>query len=158
LTIYILYDMLMNKAIIEFLPDQSGKKQVLDLLLDLQEKARFDHGYEQLFARIMRGLEFLEQHGVTKDKVVLQFDGAPYTLQLVKELKHHVPLCEFRVNWRGTGAFRAIFLVSEYEGKELLMFARAMVKQERSDAGFELLIHESKQILAEYLQIPENQL
>ncbi|EST55770.1 hypothetical protein T458_05445 [Brevibacillus panacihumi W25] len=155
MTIYIADDIIMNKAIIEFLRDDHGNQQALQFLLEIQEKAKVDKKYEQFFARIQRGLEFLEHYGVTKDQVVLEIDGIPYTLRLVKELKAHIPLCEFRVNWLQIGAFRALFFVYYDQGKEILLFTHAMIKQQTSDSEFEKLILKSKAIMEDFLKQPD---
>lgn len=148
-------------AIIEFLSDEKGHKQVYELLRSIAQKAKTDKKYSQLFAFIMRGLLFLENSGLPHGakKVLADLgDEKPITFTIVKELKHHPPLLEFRINWRNIGGFRAIFFEHVYNGEHVLIFTRAMIKTERSSPQFERLIEESERMLKKFLVNPDDYL
>ncbi|TVX85537.1 hypothetical protein [Paenibacillus agilis] len=157
---YTVYDIM--KTVIEFLHDpNTGQQQVLDFIrqLKLEAEKEQDTGKLQLFAFIIRGLEFLELHGVTHAfKNYFQThreDGRPYTIMLLKELRDHVPLLEFRVNWKGSGAFRAVFFEWEYEGMQVLCFTRAVIKQTTFDDDFERIANEAESVYADFTANPE---
>lgn len=91
------------KTIIEFIEDpNTGKQEVYELINQVRQEASQNVDQMQMFKFIMNGLEFLEKHGIPvatqKYFVDMKEDGKPYTIQLVKELRDHVPLLEIRVN------------------------------------------------------------
>lgn len=108
---------------------------------------------------IIRGLQFLRRHGLSK--ALVEFfttqleDGIPYTIKLVKELRDHVSLIEFRVNWKGTGAFRAIFFEYERSGVKILCFVKAVIKQKTYDSNFEKIAIASEEIYSDFIMSPE---
>lgn len=114
-----------------------------------------DAGYANLAKYIAQALDYLEDIGVP-DKKFLPFvtereDGLPRTFAtIVKELKHHPPLLEFRVNWRGTGYFRAIFFCIEEGNQQNLYFTKSILKQEPNPPEFSSLAIESEQMLVEF--------
>ncbi|MEB8638241.1 hypothetical protein P4H32_31905 [Bacillus cereus] len=144
------------KTIIEFLYDPQLQTQpVLDLIHQIEANAESDPGMMQLYKFIIRGLEFLERHGIPH--VIHHYftgireDGRPYTIKMVKQLRNHVPLMEFRVNWEGTGAFRAVFFEYQHEGKQILIFPRAVVKQSTYDPDFERIAREAEAIYHDFM-------
>ncbi|BFH18192.1 hypothetical protein J6TS7_29380 [Paenibacillus dendritiformis] len=141
------------KTVIEFYEDpNTGEKQVLDIIRKLAIKNDPDN--LQLYKLILRGLEFLRQHGLQESfKRYFQThleDGRPYTIMLVKRLRNHVPLLEFRVNWKGLGAFRACFFEDNIDGLQLLVFTRAVIKQNTYDAEFERIAAQSEEDYRNY--------
>lgn len=133
------------KTIIEFMRDpQTGSRPVLDLIQQIGREARTNTDSLQLYKLIVRGLEYVEVHGVqaasTKHFVTAREDGIPYTIMLVKMLERHTPLLEFRVNWKQTGAFRAVFFTHWMDNQQLLIMARAALKQKTYDPEFERIV------------------
>lgn len=158
LKIYIVSDIIM--AIIEFMKNQTdGSKPVLVLLNHLKERAQSSSDDAQLLSLIIRGMEFLEKHGLPvslgKYFVSTRDDGGLFTILLAKELKYHRPLLEFRMNWLGTGAFRVVFFEFESKGNQILVFSRATIKQETSSKEFEDCIKETEALLPDFLDYPE---
>jgi hypothetical protein len=104
-------------------------------------------------------MDFLKRHGL-QDSFKEYFrthleDGRPYTIILVKTLRHHVPLLEFRVNVREVGAFRAIFFEHQVANTQILAFAKAIIKQNTTDPEFERITLESEVIFAGVQANPE---
>jgi hypothetical protein len=148
------------KTIIELLYDPGLKSRpVLDLINQIEVEAQGDAGMLQLYKFIIRGLEILENHGL--DNALKNYlygtreDGKPYTIKIAKELRNHIPLIEFRVNWTGTGAFRAIFFEYVHSKKQILIFTRAVVKQATYDPDFERIARESETIYHDFMANPE---
>lgn len=137
------------KTIIEFLEDpKTGDKPVLALIRQIGVDGKNDADLLQMYALILRGLNFLEHHGL-QDAFKQYFkthleDGRPYTILLVKQLNDHVPLLEFRINWQGTGAFRAVFFEHIEDGDQVLYFVQAVVKQKTFDLSFETIVKEAE--------------
>lgn len=148
------------KTTIEFLKDPSSdEKEVLSLLHSIMEKGKNDPDYLQLFSLIMRGMEFLERHGLM-DALRTYFqttreDGYPYTIKLIKELRDHKPLFEFRVNWKGLGAFRVVFFEHTVGEVQVLCFARGVIKQSTHDPEFERIAHEVGMMHLDFLKSSE---
>lgn len=148
------------KTRIDFLKSQSDqKKPVLELIKQIQQQANTDPAAMQLFKLIIRGLEFVERHGMPLVKQLYltteREDGRPYTIQIVKELRHHVPLMEFRINWVGAGAFRSVFFEHQIGDLQLLLFVTAVVKQTTTSADFEKIVQEAERIYSDFLKNPE---
>ncbi|WP_103110928.1 hypothetical protein [Brevibacillus reuszeri] len=146
------------KTIIEFLPDELGNEPVLDLINDIRLKVDNDADMMQLFTFIMRGLEFLEIHGL--DAMDTYFideteSGFPYTIRLVKELRNHVPLLEFRVNWKNAGAFRCIFFEHRVGNLQVLLMVKAVLKQNTYSAEFERIAVEAELVYKDFTSNPE---
>lgn len=150
-------------SIIEFLYDPSTQTQpVSDVIDNLRsEGVAGDVGKLQLFKLVQRGLEFLEKHGMPSASIQYftteRDDGSPYTIRLVKNLSQHVPLLEFRINWTGTGAFRATFFECPHPktGQQILIFVRAVVKVSTFDPDFERIATETDVIYSNFMQNPE---
>jgi len=148
------------KTTIEFLKNPADqKKPVLELIQQIQQDSKTDSASLQMFKFIMRGLEFVERHGIPLAKQYyftdLKEDGKPYTIQLIKELRDHVPMLEFRINWQGLGAFRSVFFEYCIGDNQILVFARAIVKQATYSADFEQIVLETEQLYPDFLQNPE---
>lgn len=116
-----------------FTDPQTGEKPALALIKQIGIEGKKDPDRLQMYALILRGMEFLRTHGLQDSfkeyfKTHLE-DGNPYTILLVKELRDHVPLLEFRVNWKETGGFRAIFFEQQIDGNQILIFVNAVVKK-----------------------------
>jgi hypothetical protein len=124
----------------------------------MAKDAPTDAGTMQLLKFVQRGLEFVERHGLPGAKAQffqgIREDGMPYTIQAVKELTYHPPLLEFRANWQGTGAFRAVFFEYPYNGKQILVFPRAIIKQTTASADFEQIISETELLLPNFYADP----
>ncbi|RAU97947.1 hypothetical protein [Paenibacillus sp. YN15] len=148
------------KTVIELLHDpELDTRPVDDLLFDMEQQSKKDPGVRQLYKLIVRGLEVLEHHGLDfalrEYLVETREDGKPYTIKLAKELRDHVPLIEFRVNWVGTGAFRAVFFEYVRDNTQILIFPRAIVKQATYDPEFERIVAETESIYQDFCEFPE---
>lgn len=148
------------KTVIELLYDpHSGSSPVLALMNQLEMEGQINSDALQVYRLIVRGFEFLEIYGL--DYSLKNFlngileDGRPYTIRLVKMLRDHVPLVEFRVNWNGIGAFRAVFFEYVRNELQILVFPRAIIKQATYDPEFERIVVEAKTIYDDFLQSPE---
>ena len=150
-------------AIIEFLFDPvTGTQPVLEVINHLKnEGLAGDQGKLQLYKFILRGLEFLEHHGIPETTkkyfTTTREDGRPYTILLSKYLQGHVPLLEFRVNWHGAGAFRATFFEFPHPKTkdQILCFVRAVIKQQTHDPEFERIAAESDAVYMDFIRNPE---
>lgn len=147
------------RTIIEFIENpETGQKEVYELINQMQQEALQSIDQMQMFKFVMNGLEFLEKHGMPiatqKYFVDMREDGRPYTIQLVKELRDHVPLLEFRVNWKGLGAFRAIFFEYCYSNTQILIFTKAIIKKTTYSQEFEEIIEQSEIIYSNFLENP----
>lgn len=148
------------KTEIEFLTDPlTGEQPVMDLIRRLQADALHDTGSMQLYKLVLRGLDFLRRYGLQEAFrryfETQREDGAPYTIILVKKLKNHFPLLEFRVNWKGTGAFRAIFFEHQLPEVQVLAFARAVIKQDTFDPAFEQIAVQAEGDFTAFIAHPE---
>lgn len=160
--VYIVCD-IMKKTNIHFLPNLvTGTKPVMTLIQQLLEEGKSDPEVFQLYLLIIRGIDFLRRHGLQESFktyfMTQREDGRPYTIMLVKELEQHVPLVEFRINWRGVGAFRAVFFEYEDEGEAVLIFVNAVMKKQTYDQTFEAMVEEVESIFTDFQQDPEKYL
>lgn len=142
----------------EYLEDENGEQQVISEIASVAMKGMEEDAFRTLSELIAQGLDFLEYVGIPKDKKHLPFtttneDGNPLTFAtIIKELKHHPPLLEYRVNWRSAGFFRAIFFyLEDSEGNQTIYFTKALVKQEKNPPEFEILALESEQMLKDFI-------
>lgn len=147
---------------INYLEDKNGEQQVAAEIIDIAIKGQSDPGHAELAKYIAEALEFLKNVGIPSRKALLPFtttnaDGNPLTFaSILKELKGHPPLMEFRVNWRDTGYFRAIFFyLDDGQGNQNIFFTKAILKQERNPPAFNLLIIESEQMMKHFLKTNE---
>lgn len=140
--------------------DKEGNQQVVDLISDIiiaSESTDADsNDYNQLRQRITHGLYYIGEVGITEEKleeVIGHTDeGKIFTLKpLVKPLRNHPPLYEFRVNWRPIGAFRAIFFYEEdTKGDQHIYFTKAVIKSRTSSQAFEDIAAESEIMLRDF--------
>ncbi len=148
----------MMMPTIKFTKDENGIQQVKEAVNDLANTI-VDPDRKKLYMLVIRGFRFIERHEIPANRELffstMLEENTPYTIRLVKELKYHQPLLEFRVNWRGAGAFRAIFFEYEYEGQKVLVFTRATIKQQTTSSEFEKLVVESEEIYMSFLHHPE---
>src|SRR5689334_16430414 len=143
---------------IEYLEDANGVQHVVSEIAAVVSKAREDAGFANLAKYIAEALDFLKEVGIPKDTQFLPFetkneDGNPLTFaSILKDVKHHPPLMEFRVNWRDTGYFRAIFFcLEDSRGNQKIFFTKAILKQERNPPEFTALANESEQMLKDFI-------
>lgn len=143
---------------IHYLEDKNGEQQVVSQIAEIVIKGREDSGFANLSKYIAQALNFLKDVGVPKDKELLPFatkneDGNLLTFaSILKDVKYHPPLLEFRVNWRDTGYFRAIFFcIEDSEGNQEIFFTKAILKQEPNPPEFTVLAKESEQIQIDFL-------
>lgn len=104
----------MTNISIKYLEDKDDKQQVLDLIYDIAEKSKEDKNYKEMAMRIAQVFVYLKEIGVPPEHLrtlrAQSSDGFEITLvDVVKELTHHKPLLETRINWPPVGAFRAVF-------------------------------------------------
>lgn len=143
---------------IEYLEDGNGIQQVISEIATVAYKGMEEEQFAHLSKYIAEALEFLKNVGVPQNHRLLPFrtineDGNPLTFaSILKELKHHPPLFEFRVNWRNAGYFRAIFFCLEDEdGNQTIYFTKALLKQEKNPPEFTALAIESEKMLVDFL-------
>ncbi|MEN1990846.1 hypothetical protein [Paenibacillus hubeiensis] len=143
---------------IEFIKLPDGTQPVLWLLNDIRQKATSDPDMMQMLKLIANGLVFLKNHGMPLAKqqyfVDELEDGRPYTIRLIKELRDHVPLFEFRVNWK-SGAFRLIFFEYIHGNVQILVMTKAVIKYETYSEEFEKIADESDRLYAAFTRNPE---
>jgi hypothetical protein len=139
---------------IEYLEDENGEQQVVSEIAAIAIKGREDAGFANLSKYIAEALEFLKEVGVPKDSALLPFEtlneeGHKLTFaSILKHIKHHPPLLEFRVNRREAGFFRAIFFcIEDSKGNQTLYFTKALLKQEKNPPEFTALAIESEKML-----------
>lgn len=118
-----------------FYLEENGESQVLTEISNIAHLGIDGDKDAQTLARfIAQGLDLLKDLGIPENKDLLLFgqedNGDLRTFHLLKELRYcRFPLFEFRVNRSTPGAFRAIFFEYNYEGEQLLVFTRAVLKQ-----------------------------
>ncbi|MFD1130626.1 hypothetical protein ACFQ3J_21005 [Paenibacillus provencensis] len=145
---------------IEFLKDpKDGKRQVFDLISELRDKAETHSGMHQMVLLIMRGLEFLQHHGYPHAEDFFFTDtlenGDPYTIRLIKTLSKE-PLIEFRINYREVGAFRIVFFVHYIKNVQILVMAKAVIKQSTYSKEFNQIVRDTSAIYSKFVQDPEH--
>lgn len=156
---YIVCGIIMTMNKIEFLKDDQGNQQVLQFLNTLSERTQTDANSFQLLHLVARGFEALTIYGITqavKRYITLEReDGKPYTISLVKPLKFHRPLLEFRINWEGIGALRIIFFEYCHLNITIYVMLKAVLKETTSDPDFEVAASECEILYHAFLANPE---
>ena len=146
------------ETVIIFVEDE-GKSQVAETLLQLQKDSLTDSDKEQLLVYVTRAFLYLKAVGIPSALnqffVTKRMDEGNYTILIAKKLRNHRPLLEFRVNWRGAGAFRAIFFEYLSEHAQVLVFYKAMIKETTYSDQFEQMIQEAKAFRFRFLDNPE---
>lgn len=123
-------------AILEFLEDHNGNQQALEFIDRLADIAMEDVKVQDLIHRITQMLELLERVGVppigSRDFQLQKLDGSPFMLApVVKDLIHHRPLYEARINYNRDYAFRLIFFYGiDENGEEVIYFTKAVLKDD----------------------------
>lgn len=123
-------------ATLEFLEDDNGKQQAYDFIVRLAEIAMEDEKVQDLVHRISQMLALLESVGVppigSRDFQLQKLDGSPFMLApVVKDLRHHKPLYEARINYNRDYALRMIFFYGfDEDGEEVIYFTRAILKDD----------------------------
>ncbi|QQZ58926.1 hypothetical protein JI735_19545 [Paenibacillus sonchi] len=147
------------EIVLWFLEDENGCSQVLETIKSLGEEAGGSPEKGQLSLYVLSALDFLESIGLPLALTVFfttkRKDGGLYTIRVVKELVNHPPLLEFRVNWRGAGAFRALFFAYEIKDIQFLVFVRATIKLATYSPEFEKIIKVTKSVYSTFIQSPE---
>lgn len=143
---------------IEFLADEHGNQQVIDLITSIADRAMTDKDYAELAARIAQLLDYMKDIGVPpiekRTLYGISSAGNPITLvDVVKELNHHPPLMEARASWRPVGAFRAIFFYEmDDKGNQTIYFTKAVIKQATYSRDFEHAISASEKMMVEFFK------
>lgn len=141
---------------IEYLYDKNDRQQFIDCINDIVLKAQTESQYGEMAGRIAQVLDYIEDIGIPPSHLRTitgtSTKGETITLtDIVKELKKHPPLLEFRVNWKPIGAFRAIFFyVQDTEGNQTIYFTKAVIKQHTYSQAFENAARESEEMLREF--------
>lgn len=147
------------ETIIWFLKDEEERVPVKLCLHQLIRRAETNATFTQYVELIFQALEFLEKWGIPHS--MNEFFTTPisgdslYSIRIVKELRNHLPLLEFRVNWRGAGAFRAVFFEYHLDDIQVLVFAQAIVKTHTFSQEFERIIKKSKAQYIAFMKSPE---
>lgn len=141
---------------IEYLYDKNDRQQFIDCINDIVIKAQTEPQYGEMAGRIAQVLDYIEDIGIPPHHLRTitgtSIKGDIITLtDVVKELKDHPPLLEFRVNWKPIGAFRAIFFYAQdTEGNQTIYFTKAVIKQHTYSQDFENAVRESEEMLREF--------
>ncbi|ALP38010.1 hypothetical protein ASL14_19270 [Paenibacillus sp. IHB B 3084] len=147
------------ETIIWFLKDEEENVPVKLCLQQLIRRAETDAIFAQLVELIFQALEFLEKWGIlhsTNEFFITPISGnSLYSIRIVKELRNHPPLLEFRVNWRGAGAFRAVFFKYHFKDIQVLVFTQATIKTHTFSQEFEKLIKKSEVQYIAFMKSPE---
>lgn len=147
-------------ATIIYLED-NGERQVETQITDIAYMGiRGDSDAKALGKYIRQGLTQLSKVGVPSNKRLMMFgeeeNGHLRTFHLLKPLTScRYPLNEFRVNRSTPGAFRAIFFEYEYEGEQLLIFTKSVLKQgDPNPPEFQTAIRESEVLYEQFHENP----
>ncbi|WP_229525458.1 hypothetical protein [Paenibacillus farraposensis] len=139
--------------------DEEENVPVKLCLQQLVRRAETDAIFAQLVELIFQALEVLEKWGIFHS--MNEFFTTPisgnslYSIRIVKELRNHPPLLEFRVNWRGAGAFRAVFFEYHFNDIQVLVFTQATIKTHTFSQEFEKLIKKSEAQYIAFMESPE---
>lgn len=145
-----------------FFENEDGKSLAWDAIMDVIERGSAGNKlYEELGIYIRKGLAYIEQAGIPPWEEVdgyLMVDrdekGVEVTFNLLKRLKFHKPLLEFRINRRKNPndkvidglAFRLILFTEIIDNIQCVFLTDGMVKKERSPAAFPIMIKKSEGI------------
>lgn len=148
----------MNTINIEFLEDENGQQQVVDLITSIAKSGKSYREYAELSSRVAQVLDYLYEVGVPpKDKRTIyaeSLDSYQITLtEVVKELDNHPPLLELRANWKPIGAFRAIFFcIKDDDGNESIYFTKAVIKEATYSSDFEDAVVNSEKMMRDFFK------
>lgn len=144
--------------------EENGESQVLTEITNIALMGIDGDNDAQHLARYIRqGLKQLEDIGVPANKRLMmtgyEDNGNPRTFHLLKPLTCNRPLMEFRVNRSRPGAFRGIFFEYQYEGEQLIVFTRAVLKDgDINPPEFQQAIRESEYLYDDFHNDPEKYL
>ncbi|MBT2734118.1 hypothetical protein [Bacillus sp. ISL-7] len=159
--IYILYNIIMNTII--YLEDNKGVSEVEQLIRQIAfQGISGDQDAQHLAKYIRQGMAILKDTSIpTNQRLQAIFEednGDKRTLQILKPLRK-VPLLEFRVNRSIPGAFRAIFFEYEYEGENLLVFTKGLLKKgDPNPPELQQKINDSHKIYLDFCRDPKKYL
>lgn len=147
-------------AIIIYL-DDNGESQVVTQITNIAHMGNQGDSDAKALAKFIRqGLTQLSKVGVPSNKQLMMVgeeeNGDLRTFHLLKPLTCRYPLNEFRVNRSTPGAFRAIFFEYEYEGEQLLIFTKSVLKQgDPNPPEFQIAIRESEILYKKFHKNPK---
>lgn len=140
---------------------ENGESQVISEISKIAQMGiEGDSNAKELAKFIRQGLQQLSVVGIPPNKELIMYgeeeSGDRRTFRLFKELICDRPLNEFRVNRSMPGAFRAIFFEFEYEGQQLFIFTKAVIKKgDRNPPEFQKAIKESELLYDKFHQNPD---
>lgn len=141
---------------------EKDQSQVMNHIADVARMGiDGDVDARELAKYIRQGLSQLKTVGIPSNhELVLhshEENGDERSFRLLKPLKHITsPLFEFRINRSVPGAFRAIFFEYEYNGEQLLVFTRSILKQGDSNPPeFQTAIMESQILYQRFCRNPD---
>ncbi|MNB91618.1 hypothetical protein D3C75_387010 [compost metagenome] len=147
------------ETIIWFAKNEKGVSQVEEYMKQMITDAKNNLAQKQLVDLVMQALEYLGEWGIPYSQneffVADLNNNSLYSIKLVKELKDHPPLLEFRVNWRGAGAFRAVFFEYRQDMTQILIFVEAIVKESTFSLQFEEMVLRCEQYYDAFMKSPE---
>ncbi|MDY8116758.1 hypothetical protein UY286_04805 [Paenibacillus polymyxa] len=139
--------------------DEEENVPVKLCLHQLIRRAETDTTFTQFVELIFQALEFLEKWGtpysLNEFFTTSISENSLYSIRIVKELRNHPPLLEFRVNWRGAGAFRAVFFEYYLDDIQMLVFTQATVKTNTFSQEFERILEKSEAQYIAFMKSPE---
>ncbi|MED4287374.1 hypothetical protein [Priestia megaterium] len=142
----------------------NGVCEVENKIIGIALEGKEGDSDSQTLAKFIRqGLDQLESVGVPDNKKLLgtfeEDNGHPRTFNLLNEITSRPPLLQFRVNRSVPGAFRAIFFEYEYQGEQLLVFTKALLKTgDPNPPELQQAIEDSYKIYLDFLKSPEKYL
>lgn len=142
---------------IDFMEDENGVQQVINLLTYIARAARQNDDYKEFSHRIAQAFDYIEEIGVPPDHLRNvegeSIEGFTITLNdVVKELNNHPPLLELRVNWPPVGAFRAIFFYEEDGDGQEIYFTQAVIKESTFSRDFENAVVKSESMMKDFFK------
>lgn len=146
-------------ATIIYLKD-NGESQVAKHIADIARMGNQGDSNARALAKYIRqGLTQLSNVGVPPNKQLMMVgkedNGDLRTFNLLKPLTSQYPLNEFRINRSTPGAFRAIFFEYNYEGEQLLIFTKSVLKQgDPNPPEFQVAMRESEALYVKFHENP----
>lgn len=140
--------------------NDNGERQVAQHIADIARMGNEGDSNARVLAKFIRqGLTQLFNVGVPPNKQLMMVgkedNGDLRTFNLLKPLTSQYPLYEFRINRSTPGAFRAIFFEYYYEGEQLLVFTKSVLKQGDSNPPeFQVAMRESEVLYVKFHENP----
>lgn len=144
--------------------EENGESQVITEITNIAHMGiEGDTDARQLAKYIRQGLTQLSKVGLPQNLQLIMIgeeeNGDKRTFNLLKPLVSSYPLFEFRVNRSTPGAFRAIFFEFEWEGNQLLVFTRALLKKgDINPPELQTAIQESEMLYLDFCNNPSKYL